>query len=108
MVYELSFPVFHSPRLFGAPLMVVAQDVDESMNDERAKPRVKGDRGPIRLYLRLLDGNDDVADQFVGEAVEIGKGDDIGGLVPSETFLVESRNPFIIGEQDAEVPTLQP
>ncbi len=78
--------------------MVIPKDVDKSVNDERTKPRVERDRASIRLYLRLFDGNDDIPEQFVGEAVEIGKGDDVGGLVPSKAFLVESRNPFIIGE----------
>jgi len=108
MVCELPLPVLHPSRLFGAPFVVIPQYVDESVDDESTKPRVKRDRCLIGLYLRLFDGNDDIAEQFVGESVEIGKRDDIGGRVPSKAFLVEPSNPPVIGEQDAEVPTLQP
>ena len=60
------------------------------------------------LFLRTFDRDDQVAEDFMLKAVEVGKGYDVCRRILPEAFPVEVRDPFVICKEDAEVSILQP
>lgn len=108
MVQQLLFPVPHLPGLFGALFVVESEHVDKAVNDEPEEPFVEGHARRFGFHRRLLHGNNHVPERLMGKSVKVGKGNDVGGPIFAEAFLVEPGNADVVGEKNAEGSILQP
>ena len=102
------FPIPHTPGLRGAGLVVEPEHVEKPVDDEGEETLVQGYPGSFGLLFRPFHRDYQIAQDFTRETIGIGEGDDVGGAVPPEKFLVVSPDLLVVREKDAEVSILQP
>jgi len=126
---KLLLPVSHFAAFTGPLLMVVTDYMEQPMNNQGQNSFVKGDAGRLCFLAGPFKRDYNIAYQFTREirvlrpaavrgrgsgrrdtiarnAFKIGKGYDVGRLVPSEELPVELPYLPVIDKEDAYVPIL--
>ena len=102
----------HLPGPFFRPLMLIANQVKDSMDHQEDDHFPFVETEPIRLALRRLDRNHQVSKEMGVEGRELsfphGKGQDIGRFIPTEVLPIQRLNLEVIHKEEAELGLKKP
>ncbi len=88
--------------------MVITHDMNQSVDDKGEKTVVDNNLCHPGLFIGPFNGDDDVSEHLAGHAIQVRKGDDIGGAVSSEELVVHLLDLAIIDKEDAQVSIVKP